>query len=347
MAEDTLPVIPEPKKTLFIGHINVVNCVALSPDNQLVVSGSDDKTVRLWDVQTGIQIKCLKGDVSFVPYVAFSFDGKWIAAACRDENAIMLWDLETAKKDGRFSRWVAEIRGPPRPTRVIVHTDNIMSLAFSPTEPSIASGSINGEICIWDFRKDAHSLRTKIPGDGTVIYSLVYSRDGKKLLSGSADGVVKIWDIETRKEICHFNVNGQILSVAFSPNEERIVCGSTNKLIYIWDMATRVELWRSSSYNHRNAIHYVAFSPDGKFIISGSADHTVKIWDASLGHERKKMDLLGGLRCEVALSRDGRKLAITGCDDASIATPGYTFMILDFGSPNLGTLPPEEALLYI
>ena len=91
MTEVSPLVIPEPKKRLFKGHVSHVFSVAISPDEKKVISGSDDGTVRLWDVKTGKQVMCLEGHTGGVRAVAYSPDGKRVVSGS-DDTTVRIWD---------------------------------------------------------------------------------------------------------------------------------------------------------------------------------------------------------------------------------------------------------------
>ena len=112
-----------------------ITSVAFSPDGKKLASGSDDKTVRLWEVETGKQLATLTGHSDSVWSVAFSPDGKKLASGSRDQT-VRLWEVETGKQ-------LATLTG---------HSSDVLSVAFSPDGKKLASGSWDQTVRLWDFR---------------------------------------------------------------------------------------------------------------------------------------------------------------------------------------------------
>jgi hypothetical protein len=162
------------------GHSGDVNSVAISVDGQTIVSGSWDNTVRLWDKETGKEIRRLKGHTSWITSVAISPDGKTIVSGSMD-NTVRLWDKETGK----------EIR------RLQGHTGPVTSVAISVDGQTIVSGSMDNTVRLWD-KKTGREIR-RLQGHSGEVFSVAISPDGETIVSGSSDGEIKIWDSKKGK----------------------------------------------------------------------------------------------------------------------------------------------------
>jgi len=294
-----------------LGHIGV-NSVVFNPDGKTIVSGAFDGTVKLWDVNTGREIRTFRGHSEGVNSVAFSPDGKTIVSGSTDET-VKLWNVATGREIRTF-------RG---------HSGGVNSVAFTPDGKTIVSGAYDSTVKLWDVNT-GREIRT-FRGHSEGVNSVAFSPDGKTIVSGSTDETVKLWNVATGKEIRTLSGHSELVgTVAFSPDGKTIVSGSgciertmdlyTGKLVptgmvKLWDVATGKELRTFSG--HSDAVWSVAFSPDSKTIVSGSRDKTVKLWDAATGREIRT--ILGHFFTvySVAFNYDG-KTVVSGSWDGTI-----------------------------
>jgi len=282
------------------GHSSDVNSVVFSPDGKTLASGSDDKTIKLWNLATGKEIHTLKTNSQWVWTVAFSPDGKTLASGGADQT-IKLWDLATGKV-------VQTLKG---------HSEGVGSVAFSPDGKTLASGSLDKTIKLWNLAtgKEIHTFK----GHSKAVTTVAFSPDGETLASGSWDKTIKLWNLATRKEIRTLVGHSDlVLSVAFSPDGVTLASGSKDKTIKLWNLVTGETNRTLKQHSDKvNSVVYVpskgySKNPDGYVLASGSNDNTVKLWNLATGQPIRTFKGDSGYVYSVAISPDGQTLASGG-----------------------------------
>ncbi|MCD4785543.1 MAG: protein kinase [Candidatus Eremiobacteraeota bacterium] len=279
------------------GHSSDVNSVAFSPDGKYMASGSNDKTIKMWNKDTGKCLRTLKGHSSDINSVKFSPDSKYIASGSYD-HTIKIWDADSGE-------CLRTLKG---------HSGSVYSVAFSPDGKYIASGGWDKTIKIWDA-DTGECLKTLI-GHTLWVRSIAFSPDGKNIATGSSDKTIKIWAIDTGE--CLKTLKGHsdyVISVAFSPDGQYLASGGWDKTIKIWNKDTGECLKTLEGYSID--IESVAFSPDGKHIASGGRDNTIRIWNKDTGKCSGILEGHSGWVFSVTFSPDGRYIA-SGSKDKTI-----------------------------
>jgi WD40 repeat protein/tRNA A-37 threonylcarbamoyl transferase component Bud32 len=274
-----------------------VRSVAFSPDGRTLASGSDDKTIKLWDVQSQGEIATLTGHSNHVCSVAFSPDGRTLASGS-DDKTIKLWDVQSQGE-------IATLTG---------HSSYVISVAFSPDGRTLASGSGDNTIKLWDVQSQGQIAT--FTGHSGSVNSVAFSPDGRTLASGSFDNTIKLWDVQSQGQIATFTGHSRsVNSVAFSPDGRTLASGSADKTIKLWDVQSQVEI--ATLTGHSNTVNSVAFSPDGRTLASGSGDNTIKLWDVQSQGEIATLTGHSNWVISVAFSPDSQTLA-SGSSDTTI-----------------------------
>ncbi len=198
--------------------------------------------------------------------------------------------------------------------RLVKHSDYVRSVSFSPDGNTLASGSKDNTIKLWDVRTGKELLT--FSGHNNQVWSVSFSPDGKTLASGSEDKTIKLWDVRTGKELLTLSGHrAKVESVSFSPDGNILATSSKDETIKLWDVRTGKELRTLSG--HSNGVWSVSFSSDGKTLASGSEDKTIKLWDVSTGQELRTLSGHSAAVGSVSFSSDGKTLA-SGSDDKTI-----------------------------
>ncbi len=185
----------------------------------------------------------------------------------------------------------------------------IFALAFSPDGKFLATGELNGKVCLWQVADN--QLISTFWVHTSWLSAMTFSPDGMTLVTSSGDCTVRFWDLRTTEapRILTIN-NSQILSVTFSPDGRTLATGSDDHAVRMWDVDTLETI--KTFLGHTDQVWSVRFSPDGQTLASGSADKTVKIWDLTgnnrtlEGHEDQVWS--------VRFSPDGQTLASASAD---------------------------------
>lgn len=283
------------------GHSSMVNAIAISPDGQLLASGSNDNTIKLWQLGTGKLLRHLgrwsSGHSSMVHSVAFSPCEQLLASGSWD-NTIKLWDLNTSRENSTFTG----------------HANWVNSVAFSPDGQLLASASADCTIKLWQVYT-SREIQT-LTGHSDSVWSVAFSLDGQILASSSADYTIKLWNVYTGREIQTLTGHSFFVNcIAFSPDGQLLASGSADCTIKLWHVHTGREIHTLTG--HSNSVWSVAFSQNGQLLASGSWDNTIKLWHVDTGRQISTLTGHSNYVRSVAFSPDGQTL-VSGSDDDTI-----------------------------
>lgn len=319
----------------------------------LVGANTTDRTVRKWDLSTGVEVRSPQRDGDLGPIIDMKKSGGllWSAAFLPGSDDV----LTVGGSDARL--W--NTRTQPASERLTFSSHRaVASARFSPDGNMIVTGSWDNSAKIWD----AHSGRVirKLTGaHESMVNSAVFSPDGQFVLTASDDGTAKLWSVTTG-EVTHtlsghlpehrvrsasFSSDGQyivttssdktarlwngktcefirdfkghewsVLCADFTKDGTRLVTGSDDKLALIWDVATGKLLLTLTG--HTASVTSVAFSPDATRVLTGSQDQSAKLWDPVKGKEILTLSRHTEEVTSVVFSPDGRQV-LTGSRDGT------------------------------
>jgi WD40 repeat protein len=286
----------------FQGHFNILSAISFSSDGRLIVSGSNDETVRIWNVNSEDEPRTLKGPDGFVSCVAFSHDGLRIISD--GVSNLRIWDVETGQNTQTIS------------TADIFEAKPISGVVFSSDGQSYSRWVKNGSIQTWSATESSHTS-SRAFGLNVMAFSPAFSPDGETfVVFDQDDKSLSVGTIKRFFERASLKVDGnRITCAALSPNGQNVACGKVDNTVTILNGITGDLSLKLAGHPER--VTCVAFSPDGLRLASGSADKTVKVWDVKsgelafslIGHE-------GTVTC-VAFSPDNQMIA-SGSPDQTI-----------------------------
>ncbi|KAJ3123912.1 Guanine nucleotide-binding protein subunit beta-2-like 1 [Nowakowskiella sp. JEL0407] len=259
-----------PRRSLT-GHNHFVEDVAISSDGQFALSASWDKTLRLWDLNTGETTRRFVGHTGDVLSVSFSPDNRQIVSGSRDKT-IKLWNTlgeckVNIEKDCH-TEWVSCVRFSP-----------------NPANPVVVSSGWDKLVKVWDAPRC--NLKTNHFGHGGYINTITISPDGSLCASGGKDGITMLWDLNEGKHLYSLEAGDVINALTFSPNRYWL-CAATKQGIRIWDLESKsiVEELKAESIGsqiNKNNLQCIslAWSSDGHTLFAGYTDNVIRVWQVT------------------------------------------------------------------
>jgi len=244
--------------------------VCFSPNGKYLACGTEDQTVKLWDIENEKTVHTFVGHNMDIYSLDYSNDGNFIVSGSGDKKAIV-WDVE--KQTCLCSMGNDEV-GPK---------DGVTSVAISPDGRLVASGSLDKVVRLWDSRTG--NFIEGYEGHTDSVYSVAFSPDGKSLASGSLDKTLKLWDLSSEQRSrprCKSTFTGHtdfVLSVAFSADGKWLISGSKDRSVKFWNPQTGTN--HAKLEGHKNSVISVAVNPTQNNFATGSGDFKAKVWHYS------------------------------------------------------------------
>jgi len=243
-----------------------IRAVCFSPDGNSLITGSEDRLVRIWDIRKRNVRLRLSGHETDIYAVEASSDGKFIVSGSGDKMA-KIWDLQSGKL-------LHTLGGG-----ALAPTDGITSVSISGNGSNVAAGSLDNIVRVWDV--ETGRLLRSFQGHTDSVYSVAFSPDSRTLLSGSLDKTLKLWDLAANSPSnqCRLSFVGHrdfVLSVAFDPNGRLLLSGSKDHSVQFWD--PRIPSMCLMLQGHKNSVISIAHSPTSKMFATGSGDSRARTW---------------------------------------------------------------------
>jgi WD40 repeat protein len=283
----------DPLLNTLTEHRDAVRSIAFSADGKLLASGSDDSTLKVWDLKTQQPIlnKQLTGEILSI---ALSSDNRTLASSGTDRT-IKLWNLQT----GELTHSLSE------------HAWQMNSIAFTADNQKLVGGSQDGAIGVWDLA--SKKLVRTLSKDASRVHTVAISPDNSLLASSSGDYTIKLWDLSTGKSLPALKGHSApVNSLAIDPDSTILASGSADGTIKLWNLYTG-ELIRTLD-GHLGEVYAVTFSPDGQTIVSGGKDYTVRTWNLWTGQNTHTFQGHTNVVHAVAFSPNGQTIASSSED---------------------------------
>jgi len=255
-----------PKKALK-GHNHFVQDVVISSDGQYALSASWDKTLRLWDLNTGKTTRHFIGHTNDVLSVSFSADNRQIVSGSRDKT-IKVWntlgDCKFTITEEGHGEWVSCVRFSP-----------------NPSNPVIVSAGWDKLVKVWELSKC--KLRTNHYGHTGYINTVTVSPDGSLCASGGKDGTTMLWDLNDSKHLYSLEAKDEIHALCFSPTRYWL-CAATSSCIMIWDLESKSVVEELKPFEGGKKNDYclsLAWSADGQTLFGGYTDNNIHVYQVT------------------------------------------------------------------
>jgi WD40 repeat protein len=302
------------------GHTQGVHAVAISRSGRRAVSGADDNTVRVWDLDAGRLGATLQGHTDRVWAVAITADGRRAVSGSWDET-VRVWDLEA-------SRLIGTLEG---------HTSVVDGVAITADGRRAVSGSRDNTVRIWDVEPGIRivprlegwtgagpvptayhfpGLVNTLGGAVGPVFSVAIQPDGPRAVSGGADGALQVWDLEAGHLTATLEGHTRdVWGVGITPDGTRAISSSADDSVRVWDLDASRPI--ATIEGHTGKVVGVAISADGRRAVWGAVDRTVRMWDLETGRQIVTLDGHADIVVGVAITADGRR-AVSGSADKTV-----------------------------
>jgi WD40 repeat protein len=312
------------ERRIYGAHTDIVSDVRFSADGRRILSASWDRSIRLWDAATGLELRRLEGHQDRVLRVAFTPDESHVLAGVGNignnipvpandnpaDTSLWVWDLLNRAEihrlnDHRDWVWSVAVSADGRTAATGAGPFNV--LAARPDEPDTS-------VRLWDVTSGA--LLHTLTGHTDTVHSVAFMPDGARLLSGGWDGTLRLWDVTSGALLSAFEADaGRVYSVMPSSDGGQALAATGEGGILLLALDDDGQMHTLRAYEgHSDLVNRAVFSPDESLIASASRDGTVRLWHAASGQEIRLLEGHTAEVNDVRFSPDGRYLLSASWD---------------------------------
>ena len=326
-------------------HDGDVRCMVLVPDNKRLISGSNDTTIKIWNIKDNILIKTVRAHGKPVTCLAINSVGSKLYSGSEDET-IQMWDMRRYKRmavlDGSGTQSIQDLVINEDNTRIFSvsndsndqsvriwdiedskqypfcqgHYKEMMRIELTPDGKQMVSCSKDFNIIIWDL-KDGKQ-KAKLKGHNWFVMSVAVTSDGAKLVSCTYNSNVRIWDLKKQVCIASLNIDTSCWFVTMGPDDKEFILACCDSSIRIYDIETK-HLKKKFDDGHNSAVYRVYMTPDKNKLVSCGDDQLIIVWDY---HKTEVLQIIEGHSEKVfslALVKSGADLKIvSGSSDKTV-----------------------------
>lgn len=290
------------ERSAVYSHLDAHSNFSFSRDGTRIVSFPEswnDRTISLWDVETGAKVAEFKSPTGRIIACALSTDHARVA--------VLAWDYDRHQ----HSAWVWDVPSGCVLSTLRGHDGDVAACAFSPDGTRIVTASYDRTLRLWDV--ETGRAITALHGHSAEVVACDFSPDGKEVVSASKDRSVRLWDATTDDEVkVTAEHRNQICACTFSPEGAVVATASKDKTSILWESS--LGRYRATLAGHRGAVAACVFSPAGTCLVSASIDNSLRVWNTATGNQTAVLSGHTGSVLSCAISPDGKDVLSSSLD---------------------------------
>jgi NACHT domain- and WD repeat-containing protein len=280
----------------LVGHTRRILGIGLTVDGQRAISCGEDKTLRVWDLESGACLRVIEGHLGSIACVWLTTSGLVVSGSA--DKTVRVWNLESGT-------CIRTLEG---------HSKGVNSVSAIPSGQRVVSGGLDCALRVWDVGSGV-CIRI-LEGHAGAVRGISITPDGRHAVSCSDDRTVRMWDLESGELVRVLGIHADaVRGVSVTPDGARAISGGDDGTVRLWDLKSGLGVCLHHEESHLSQVSCVDFTPDGLRAISGMGE-TALLWDIKLGLCLPLEGHTAAVNC-VGVTPDGRR-AVSGSSDTTI-----------------------------